>query len=131
MLFERPHCASCDELHRDGLTRAEVQRLVRGFDVVQLQARDGSALTAPDGRATSVAAWAHELGISYAPTLVFFDRGGKEVFRVEGYLRPFHLTAALDYVASGSYATEPSFQRFLQGRAERMRNQGVDVDLWK
>jgi thioredoxin-related protein len=131
VLFERPHCASCDELHRDGLARAEVQRLVRRFDVVQLQPRDGGALTAPDGRATNVAAWAQELGISYAPSLVFFDRGGKEVFRVEGYLRPFHLAAALDYVASGSYASEPSFQRYLQARADAMRQRGEHVDLWK
>jgi thioredoxin-related protein len=45
---------------------------------------------------------------------VFFDAGGNEVFRPEGYLRPFHLAAALDYVAAGAYVREPSFQRFIQ-----------------
>ena len=46
------------------------------------------------------------------------------MFRIEAYVRPFHLAAALDYVASGAYRSEPSFQRYLQARAERMRGRG-------
>ncbi len=61
---------------------------------------------------------------------MFFD-GGKEVFRVEAYLRPFHLASALEYVASGAYRKEPSFQRFIQARAERMRASGQSVELWE
>jgi hypothetical protein len=33
-------------------------------------------------------------------------------------------------VASGAYAREPSFQRFLHAKAERMRDRGERVDLW-
>ena len=131
VLFERTHCASCDELHRDAFTRAEIARLLRSFDVARLQPKDGSAMTAPDGRTTSVAGWASEIGVSYAPTLVFFDRGGKEVFRIDGYVRPFHLASALDYVASGAYVKEANFQRYLQARADAMRERGEVVDLWK
>lgn len=131
VLIERTHCASCDELHRDAFTRPEVVRLLRSFDVVQLQPRDGSAITPPDGRSTSVAEWVNTLGVSYAPTLVFFDRAGKEVFRVDGYVRPFHLASALDYVGSSAYLKEASFQRYLQTRADAMRHRGEVVDLWK
>ena len=66
---------------------------------------------------------------TYVPSLVFFA-GGREVFRTDTYLRPFHIAGALDYVASGSYTREPSFQRFLQARAEVMRARGERVDLW-
>jgi thioredoxin-related protein len=131
VLFERPHCSSCDELHRDAFNRMEVVRLLRSFDVVQLQPKDGSALVAPDGRDTSVAAWASSLGITYAPTLVFFDSTGREAFRVDGYVRPFHLASALEYVADGVYLKEPSFQRYLQSRADAMHRRGEAVDLWK
>ncbi len=61
--------------------------------------------------------------------MVFFAEGA-EVFRTEAYLRPFHLSSALDYVASRSYAREPSFQRFVQARAERRRTRGERVELW-
>jgi thioredoxin-related protein len=84
----------------------------------------------PAGRKTNGEAWARELGIAYTPSVVFFD-GPTEVLRVEAYLRPFHLASALEYVASGAYRREPSFQRFIQARAERLRDRGETVDLWK
>jgi hypothetical protein len=52
------------------------------------------------------------------------------VFRTEAYLKPFHLSSALDYVASRGYAREPSFQRFVQARAESRRSRGERVELW-
>ncbi len=61
---------------------------------------------------------------------MLFDDAGREAFRIEAYLRPFHLASALDYVASGAYRDEPSFQRHLQARAERGRARGERVDLW-
>ena len=53
------------------------------------------------------------------------------MFRIDTYLRPFHLAGSLDYVASGAYRREPSFQRFLQSRAREMRGRGETVDLWR
>jgi len=53
------------------------------------------------------------------------------VIRTEAYIRPFHLAGAFAYVSSGEYRNEPSFQRFLQARADRMRKRGQPVDLWK
>ena len=68
--------------------------------------------------------------VGYVPTLLLFDARGREVFRAEAYLRPFHIAGALEYVSSGGYLREPSFQRFLQAKAERMRERGERVDLW-
>jgi thioredoxin-related protein len=83
-----------------------------------------------DDRRDANSTWAGALRVSYTPTIVFFD-GGKEVFRVEAYLRPFHLASALEYVASGAYRKEPLFQRFIQARAERTRARGQSVELWE
>ena len=131
VLFECTFCTSCYELHREGLRRKEVAALLLKFDIARFEPQDGSELFTPDGRRLSVAVWAGELAIHYAPTLVFFDAAGKEVYRVEAYVRPFHLAAALDYVASGEYRKEPSFQRYLQARADARRRRGENVDLWK
>jgi thioredoxin-related protein len=131
VLFERTRCASCDELHREGLGRPEVAAALRRFTVVRFDASAATPLVTPDGRATSAWAWSRELALPYAPALVFFDARAGEVFRVEAYLRPFHLASALEYVASGAYRSEPNFQRFIQQRAERLRAQGKPVELWK
>lgn len=130
-LFESAYCATCDEMHREGFARSDVAALLARFDVVQFALGSPTPLTTPDGRTTTAGALARELRVAYTPTLVFFDTRGIEVFRIDAYLRPFHLASSLDYVASGAYITEPSFQRFIQARAERLRARGERIDLWK
>jgi thioredoxin-related protein len=130
-LFERKSCASCDELHREVLPRKEVAALLPKFTIARLDLNGADEVVAPDGRRTSARDFARELRLPYAPALVFFDAKGTEVFRVEAYVRPFHFASALDYVASGAYRREPSFQRFVQARADGMREKGERVDLWK
>ena len=131
VLFETPYCAPCDELHRDGLKRPPVQALLEKFDVARFALGGTTPLTTPAGRSTTAREWGNELGVTYTPALIFFGSDGREVFRIDAYLRPFHLASSLDYVASGAYRDEPSFQRYIQGRAERLRAQGTTVDLWK
>ncbi len=131
VLFETRYCAACDELHREGFRRKEIRALLERFDVARLALSERSAVITPDGARMAAEDWARELGIAYTPSLVFFDSGGKEVFRIDTYLRPFHLAGSLDYVASGAYRREPSFQRFLQSRAREMRERGDPVDLWR
>jgi thioredoxin-related protein len=131
VLFETRHCAACDEMHAEGFKRSEMRSLIPKFDVVRFGLGDGRELTTPDGRRTTALAWARELRVNYTPTVVFFDDTNREVFRFEGYVRPFHLTSAFDYVAQGAYRRQPEFQRFLQDKAERARASGQRVDLWR
>ena len=119
MLFETPYCGPCDELHREGFRRPEVRALLERFDVARFALGAPTPLDDAGRRATTARAWARELGVTFTPTIVFFDADGREVFRIDAYLRPFHLASSLDYVASGAYRDEPSFQRFIQARAER------------
>lgn len=131
VVFETGDCPPCDEMHGDGFRRDEVRHLLDRFDVAQLPLGALAEITTPDGRRTTAALWARELQVTYTPSIVFFDASGAEVFRIEAYLRPFHLASALDYVASGRYRAEPSFQRYLQERAAAKRARGEQVDLWR
>ena len=130
IVFERAPCASCNELHREGFRRKEVADQLARLTVARFDPASHVELTAPDGRRTTASAWARELRVTFAPTLVFFDRG-VEVSRVEAYVRPFHLATALEYVNTGAYRSEPTFQRYVQARADRLRARGQDIDIWK
>ena len=130
VIFETPYCTACEEMHADGFTRPAVKRQLQRFDVVQLGLGERTELIPPQGAKTTAEAWARALKVSYTPTVILFD-GGREVFRIEAYVRPFHLAGGLDYVASGGYRKEPSFQRYLQTQAERMRERGEPVELWQ
>jgi thioredoxin-related protein len=117
VVFERGSCRECAQMHREGFANPEVRQALGAFTVLQANAYGGER------------EWARSLQVVHTPTLVFFDASGAEAFRTESYLRPFHLAAVTDYVASGAYRSEPSFQRFLQARIERLRAAGQSVDL--
>ncbi len=131
VLFEQSDCAACAELHQDMLQQREVVLSLAGFDVAQLDVWSQEKLITPSGKQLSAREWAAELNIQYTPGWVFFDGGGREVFRVEAWLRTFHLHSAIDYAATRAYEYQPNFQRFIQRRADVLRNKGFDVDLLK
>jgi thioredoxin-related protein len=130
VLFEQKHCAACDELHAQGFKDQASLALLAKFDVARLELFGGQAVVTPGGKRLTEEQWAQELKVAYTPTMVFFDARGREVFRIDAYLKPFHLASSLDYVASGAYRTQPSFQRFIQARAEKIRAQGGAVEIW-
>ena len=130
VLFEGPTCTQCEELHAVVMQRQEVREQLARFDLVRLGLTDGERVVTPQGKEMAAVTWAHTLRVGYTPTMVLFDAKGREAFRTEAYLRAFHIAGALEYVSSGAYRREPSFQRFLQARAERLKRQGNPVDLW-
>lgn len=129
VLFEQADCAACTEFHRDILARPESRTLLQRFDAVQLDMWGDTTLVKPDGRRATAAEWARQLNIQYTPSLVFFDEQGREVFRTEAYLRTFHIQSVMEYIASGAYRRQPNLQRYIQERADHLREQGVVVDL--
>jgi thioredoxin-related protein len=131
MMFEQKDCAPCDELHLDILQRPESREQLVRFDVVVLDMWSGDPMMRPDGSHGSVADYAKELDVKYAPTMVFFDENNREVFRTEAYLKAFHTQSAMDYVASKAYLEQPEFQRYIADRAEALEAKGVHIDLMK
>ncbi len=131
VLFEQKVCADCDEMHGEGFTRPDVAALVKRFRSARVDIASSEKLKTPAGETLPMRDWARKLNIVYTPSIVFFDVGGREVFRVEGYLRPFHLASSLDYVASAEYRKQPEFQRYIEARATARRQRGEPVELWK
>jgi thioredoxin-related protein len=131
VLFEQKQCPPCDEYHGDIYQRKETQDQLSRFDIVRLDMWSKTPLIDTQGNPTTARDYARKLNIKYAPTMVFFNQAGKEVFRAEAYLKAFHTQSVLDYVASGAYRTQPNFQRYISGRAEKLEAQGVHIDLWK
>lgn len=131
VLFEAPGCTACAELHDEAFARPGLRALLPRFDVARLLPGAPMQLTTPGGRRLDQRTWKRDLGIALHPTVVFFDVAGVEVFRFDGYLRPFHVESAFEYVASGAYRSEPQFQRYVQARADRLRAAGQPPDLWR
>ncbi len=129
LMFEQKKCSSCDELHLDILKRKESIALLSTFNVVVLDMWSNEMITTPAGKKIKIRDWAKRLNVKYAPSLLFFNKGGEEVFRTDAYLKAFHTQAAMAYVSSAAYKTQSNFQRFVDERADHLREQGLEVDL--
>lgn len=130
VFFEQGDCKECDLLHNNIFKQQETLEQLSRYSVLQLDRWADTPVITPDGRHTTASKWASELNIAYTPSAVMYDQG-KEVIRIEAFLKAFHVQSVLDYASSGAYKTEPSLQRFIEHRAGAIREQGRTVDLWK
>ncbi|VAW65909.1 thioredoxin SoxW [hydrothermal vent metagenome] len=131
VMFEQKQCRECDELHQDVLQRKASKKLLEKFDIAVLDMWSEDKMTRPDGTRSSIRHWAKALNIQYAPSLLYFDSQGREVFRSDAYLKSFHIQSVMDYVSSEAYKKEANFQRYIDKRAAHLREQGVVIELMK
>ncbi len=129
VIFGQKQCATCDELHLDILQREESRELLQRLNVAVVDLWSDRKIVTPDGSEQSIYDWARKLDIKYAPSLVYFNDQGEEVFRSDGYLRSFHVQSVMDYVTSGAYLEQTNFQRYIDARADALRAQGIEVNL--
>jgi thioredoxin-related protein len=128
--FEAPDCQQCNILHDKVLVDAPTRKLVEEMDNVQINIHSDQALVTPSGEAMTQKQFATELNIGYTPSVVFFDSNANEVFRIEGFVKTFHFQSVLAYVLEKAYLSEPSFQRYISARGEKLREMGFDTDIW-
>ena len=131
LIFEEKGCDVCAELHQDILKRPLSVALLDKLSVRTVNMDAKKIIITPDNKKMFLNDWAKQLDIKYSPSMVFFDPSGKEVIRTEAYLKAFHVQSVMDYVISGAYRTEPELQRFIEYRADAMREKGIEVDLMK
>jgi thioredoxin-related protein len=131
VFFEQKDCPNCDILHTKVLPDQKTRDIIKQFDVVQLDMWSRKELTTPKGKKTIARDWAKALDIKYAPSIVIFNHQGEEIIRSEAFFKIFHTQSIFDYVLTGAYKKEPSFQRYLSDRADQIRESGKDIDIWR
>jgi thioredoxin-related protein len=112
VFFEQGDCHACDILHTGPLEQAAIRERLQRMDTVQLDLWGNTPVITPGGERTTDGAWATELGLFYAPTLLFFDEQGREIIRVDSVTHLLRLRSVLDYILSGDYREQPDYQRW-------------------
>lgn len=112
VFFEQGNCHACDVLHGQPLREPAINKLIRKFDNVQLDIHADTPVITPQGERTTAKQWAKDLGLFYAPSLLFFDERGREIIRVDSVVRFYRLRNVINYITSRGYLTEPNYQRW-------------------
>ncbi len=119
VFFEQGDCHACDVLHSGPLLNDVIAGQLALLDAVQLDMWSDTRVVTPAGVRTTARQWAGELGLFYTPTLIFFDRRGQEIIRVDSVVNFYRLRSVLDYVLSGAHQRGLSFQRWRQNPMPR------------
>lgn len=122
VVFEQRECHACDVLHSGPLENPETLKLLREFDVVQLDMWAETPVITPDGRQTKANAWANQLGLFYTPTLIFYDYGGKEIIRVDSVVFFYRLRNVIDYVLSQGYSKFGDYQSWRESSGQNTQS---------
>ena len=112
VFFERGNCHACTILHGQTLRDPAIRRFIEQIDTVQLDLRKDTPVVTPDGQRTTARQWAEELGLFYAPAILFFDEHGREILRVDSVAHFFRLRNVLNYVTNRAYRYEPVYQQW-------------------
>ena len=136
ILFEENNCNECKELHKILNNNSNVSKLIDRFVFTQVPIHSEQKIIDIQGKQSSFSKWSDELNIQYTPSIVFFikdekDKRIKELFRVDSYLKAFHLESVLLYIANKEYINFPEFQRYIHDRVDKLEQQGVKIELWK
>nr|WP_232424132.1 thioredoxin fold domain-containing protein [Imhoffiella purpurea] len=103
VFFEQGDCHPCDVLHGQALREPAVRRHFGDLDAVQLDIRSETPLITPGGRRTTARDWAADLGLFYAPALLFFDEAGREFLLLDSVAGFYRLRQVMRYVAAKAY----------------------------
>ncbi len=117
VFFEQGDCHPCDVLHGQSLQEQAIADGFANFDSIQLDMWSQTPVITPSGERTTAGRWASDLGLFYAPAIVFFDEQGREILRVDSVVGFYRLRNVLNYIISKAYLKEPSYQRWRMQRA--------------
>lgn len=105
VVWEQPNCDACERLHNVNLVDPALQAYISAnFDVMVLNLFGEVEVADLDGQKLPEKKLALKHKINFTPTTVFFDRDGREVFRMPGYFPPLYYLAGFVYARSGGYA---------------------------
>jgi len=108
--FEQGNCHACDLLHSSPLNKEKTLNQLEKMNSIQLNMWSDTPVITPDGYTTTAKKWAKQLGLFYAPTLIFFDSKGKEIIRIDSVVKFYRLLGVLKYINEGGYLTEKNYQ---------------------
>lgn len=115
--YGQKRCAYCEQFFEANLGDASIAEYLREhFDVIPVDIWGIEDFVDTDGNSYSERDLSIRYKTNFTPSLVFYDRKGKPVYRLRGYYPPYQFRAALHYVAEGFYRVE-KFRDYL-ARAE-------------
>lgn len=138
VIIEQKGCPYCRELHEVNFARTEITDYIQEhFLVVQIDLFGSHETVDFDGEELEERDLVEKWGAQFTPTTIAFSAENvgasgfeeAEVFRLPGYLKPFHYMSSLEYVSKDIYK-ETTLQRYIGAKITELVEQGIEPDVW-
>jgi len=135
VLIEQAGCPYCRELHQVNFKNKEIITYLQDhFLIVQIDLWGSREVVSIDGESLEERDWVTKNDIFFTPTTLIYTAAEsgrvEEIFRMPGYLKPFHYLSSLEYVVNEKYL-EKTFQQYLQEKFDNLRAKGETINVWK
>lgn len=139
IIWEQRGCPYCKKTHELNFRIPRISNYVKdNFFVLQLNMWGDREVTDFDGEVLPEKDFARRNRVLFTPTFQFFPESPEEaadkpaheaeIHRMPGYFWPFHFYFQFRYVKEKGYIEQPSFQRWLDGQGDKLRELGIDVE---
>lgn len=116
LMFTQDNCPYCAALVERNLSQRQIEATLKDkFDVIAMNIWGDRDVVGLDGKPYTEKTYSAALKIQFTPSLFFFDEAGNTILRLNGYVPPPRMQAALDWV-SGHQEHTISFRDFVAAR---------------
>nr|CAA6829445.1 MAG: Unknown protein [uncultured Thiotrichaceae bacterium] len=127
VIFEDSSCYDCDEFHDKLLGNEKVQKEMKPFTTVRLDAMSDAEIIDPEGNKTTAKEWVKKVEMTYRPGVLVFDEG-KQLRRIDSLPYSHHFKEGMRYIGGGFYKTQ-KYDEYSEARTEELLAAGVDINL--
>lgn len=104
IFVHQDNCPYCNLFVTKNLSNEKIkQKIVENFGIVDINMFGSRELSDVDGEDYTEKEYAIKHKIQFTPTLIFFDKEGNQVLRLNGYANIKNLNSALDFVKNKRY----------------------------
>lgn len=132
--YGQKRCAYCEKFITSNLGDDSIGRYTREhFDVIPIDIWGIEDFVDTDGNSYSERELSLRYKTNFTPSLVFYDKSGKPVYRLRGYYPPYQFRAVLHYVVEGFYRVEKFRDYLARAEPELFFTSGdlIDRDFFK
>ena len=116
IMFTQDNCPYCSALVERNLSQREIEATLKTkFDVIAVNLWGDREVVGLDGKRYTEKTYSAAQKIQFTPSLVFFDEAGNTLLRLNGYVPPARMQAALDWVG-GRHEKTVAFRDFVAAR---------------
>jgi len=130
VILEDGSCTQCEYLHNVTFKMKDVQKELKKYTIVRLDASSNKPIIDVNGNKTTPKELALKMNLTFRPTILLYNEKKLKI-TIDALLYSYHLKERLRYVSGKYYKKYSSYREYSRKRKKELLKNGVTIDLSK